>query len=148
MSFQLTFDCRDPARLVAFWAEALGYRAEPPPPGHATWNAFWRSLGVPEDELDDAGDGVGSIVDPAGTGPRIAFLPVPEPKTVKNRLHLDLDVGGGRAVPLAERRRRIEERALELVAAGATAVQLYAPEGVDHVHLLLLDPEGNELCLR
>lgn len=51
MTLQLTIDCSDPQRMVAFWAEALGYAPEPPPDGHATWRAYWVSAGVPEAEL-------------------------------------------------------------------------------------------------
>lgn len=99
MSLQIAWDCADPARMVAFWAPAPGYAVAPPPQGHDTWNDYYLSIGVPEDELDLAGDGADSIVDPGGAGPRIWFQQVPEGKQVKNRLHLDVLVGGGRAVP-------------------------------------------------
>lgn len=118
--FQLTIDCAEPALQVEFWATALGYEVQPPPGGFDSWNAYWRSVGVPEDELDADRDAADSLVDPGGVGPRIWFQPVPEPKTVKNRLHLDLHVGGGREVPLEERRRRVEAEVARLVKAGAT----------------------------
>jgi hypothetical protein len=79
--FQLVIDCADPDRLARFWAAALGYGIEPPPLGHATWNDYWREVGVPEEEL---GDGEDSIVDPEGRGPRIWFQVVPDTKTIKN----------------------------------------------------------------
>jgi catechol 2,3-dioxygenase-like lactoylglutathione lyase family enzyme len=64
---QVTIDCADPNRLARFWAEALGYRLEEPPAGFDTWQAYWASRGLPEEELEDGYD---SIVDPDGIGPR------------------------------------------------------------------------------
>jgi Glyoxalase-like domain len=67
LRFQLVIDCADPVRQTAFWAAALGYVPEPPPSGHPTWKAYYRSIGVPDEELADMGDDdVDSIVDPAG----------------------------------------------------------------------------------
>jgi hypothetical protein len=57
-------------------------------------------VGVSEDEL---GLGLDRIADPAGRGPRIWFQVVPEKKTLKNRLHLDITVSGGRANPIETR---------------------------------------------
>ena len=79
--FQLVIDCADPEPLARFWAAALGYELEPPPKGFASWDAYRRDLGVPEDEL---GTGADCIVDPSGQGPRIWFQVVPERKAVKN----------------------------------------------------------------
>ncbi|WP_128980283.1 VOC family protein [Streptomyces roseicoloratus] len=149
MTLQLTIDCAEPQRLVAFWAEALRYVPEPPPEGHADWRAYWRAIGVPEEELgDDAGLLPESIVDPAGSGPRVWFQQVPEPKTVKNRLHLDLKVGGGRAVPLAERRSRVDGEVARLTALGASVLyRMDEPDGMDYYAVVLRDPEGNEFCV-
>ena len=146
-TFQLVVDCPDPARLVRFWVEALHYRVEPPPGGHETWNAYWRSIGVPEDELDPTGDGSDSIVDPDGVGPRIWFQPVPEAKTVKNRLHLDLKVSGGRDVPLDVRRSRVDAEVERLVGLGASVLRVLSTEGLDHYGVVMQDPEGNEFCV-
>jgi catechol 2,3-dioxygenase-like lactoylglutathione lyase family enzyme len=146
-TLQITIDCADPSRLVRFWSTALGYRAEPPPAGFPTWNAYYRSIGVAEDELDPDGDGSDRLVDPAGLGPRIWFQVVPEPKTVKNRLHLDLGVSGGRGVPLPTRRARVDAEVDRLVAAGATRVGRVPAEGVDHYGVVMRDPEGNEFCV-
>jgi hypothetical protein len=144
--YQLTIDCADPSRQVAFWAEALGYVPKPPPEPFATWREFYLSINVPEDELGE-GDCADRLVDPSGRGPGIWFQPVPEGKVVKNRLHLDLFVGGGRAVPTATRRERVDAKVAELVAAGATAVHsAYTPE-IDHYFVLMNDPEGNEFCV-
>ncbi|MFG2117365.1 VOC family protein [Streptomyces sp. NPDC048718] len=146
---QLTIDCADPRRLVAFWAEALRYVPEPPPEGHPTWRAYWEATGVPEDELaGDAGEIPESIVDPERRGPRVWFQQVPEPKTVKNRLHLDLKVGGGRAVPLAVRRARVDAEVARLTALGASvAYVMDEPQGMAYYAVVLQDPEGNEFCL-
>ena len=65
-TLQITVDCTDPRVLVAFWATALGYVLEPPPAGATSWVSFWRSIGVPEDELPDDEDHTDSIVDPEG----------------------------------------------------------------------------------
>ncbi len=59
--FQLVIDCADPDRLARFWAAALGYDIAPPPAGFATWDDYYRDLGVPEEEL---GIGVDRISDP------------------------------------------------------------------------------------
>jgi hypothetical protein len=78
--FQVTFDCADPARQTRFSATALRYKIEDPTRGFDTWNAYWRSIGVPDEELDDAHDAADSIVDPEGVQPRIWFQIVPEGK--------------------------------------------------------------------
>ena len=142
--FQVTVDCAEPDRLARFWADALGYQVEAPPAGFGTWRAYWLSIGVPEDELGD-GDCSDSIVDPAGAGPRIWFQQVPEDKVVKNRLHFDVEVGGGRGVPLETRRQRVDAEADRLVAAGASRrPQPPANDGIDHYSAPMQDPEGNE----
>jgi hypothetical protein len=144
---QVTIDCADPARLVRFWAVALHYEPEPPPAGHASWLAYWRAIGIPEAELDPESEGPDSVVDPAGVGPRVWFQPVPEAKSVKNRLHLDLGVSGGRTVPLAVRKERVDAEVERLTAAGATFLRRHAEPGVDHYAVTLADPEGNEFCV-
>ncbi|WP_367131267.1 MULTISPECIES: VOC family protein [Streptomyces] len=147
-TLQLTIDCADPRRMVAFWTEALGYVPEPPPEGRATWREYWSAIGVPEAELEGgAGESPESIVDPAGRGPRVWFQRVPEPKTAKNRLHLDLKVGGGREVPLATRTVRVTVAVDRLTAAGATVIRVLDEPGTDHYAVVLQDPEGNEFCV-
>jgi predicted enzyme related to lactoylglutathione lyase len=145
VSWQLTVDCIDPSRLVAFWSEVLGYQAAPPPDGHATWNDWYRSVGVPDDELDMSGDGTDRLVDPAGAGPRIWFQAVPEAKTVKNRLHLDVFVSGSRSTPIEERRKLVDERVARLVTSGGSIVRRV--DGSDHYFVVMGDPEGNEFCV-
>ena len=139
--FQIAVDCADPNRLAEFWAEALGYDLQEPPAGFGTWREYWTSVGVPADEI---GDGYDAVVDPAGQGPRIWFQEVPEAKATKNRLHFDVLVGGGRQVPLAERKRRVDEEVARLEALGGTVrLRMDTPEH-DHYFVGMDDPEGNE----
>ncbi|TFV63358.1 VOC family protein [Geodermatophilus sp. DF01-2] len=109
----LCLDARDHQAMADWWCAALGYvRYADLAPGDysAPRPAEWP---VP-------------IADPTGAGPLIWLNPVPEPKTVKNRMHLDV-VGDAAA----------------LLAAGATLVRARDAEiGWD----VLADPEGNEFC--
>jgi hypothetical protein len=146
----ITIDCTDSARLLRFWVAALHYEVQQPPDGSATWADYWRARGMPEEELaefDEDGGGYDAIVDPDGVGPRIWFQPVPEGKMVKNRLHLDLNVSGGRAKPLDERKPLVDNEVERLVALGATIFQALSTEGMDHYGVVMQDPEGNEFCL-
>src|SRR5258708_31383770 len=119
VSFERVIDCADPEPLARFWAAALGYELEPPPDGFASWDAYWRNVGVPEDEL---GIGADCIVDPAGRGPRIWFQVVPERKAAKNRLHLDLGVSGGPAVPIELRPQPLDAGASRVAGRGGVVV--------------------------
>ncbi len=115
----MTVDCTSPAVVAAFWRTALGYVDAPPPEGWDTWEDWLRHFDVPEEEWDDGA----SLVDPEGVLPRLSFLKVPEGKAVKNRLHLDLQVGGGRHLPVEERWPRVLATVESLVAAGGTVRQ-------------------------
>jgi Glyoxalase-like domain len=139
--FQLVIDCADPDRLARFWAAALGYELEPPPAGFATWNDYWRDVGVPAEELTEGED---RIIDPDRRGPRIWFQHVPEGKTVKNRLHLDVHASGGRSEPMRIRKERIDAEAARLAGLGAIVTRVLATEGLDHYAVAMRDPEGNE----
>ena len=139
--YQLVIDCADPELMVRFWAAALGYEVEPPPPGFATWDDWRRDIGLPESYL---GTGADSIIDPAGGAPRIWFHALPDTKTVKNRLHLDIHASGGRDLPLEARRQRVDAEARRLCEIGATQTVVMATEGVDHYAVGMRDPEGNE----
>ncbi|WP_350280210.1 VOC family protein [Kribbella sp. HUAS MG21] len=140
----LTVDCRDPALVARFWCTALGYTEADPPQGWDTWQAWLTELNVPEDEWNDGA----SISDPDGVLPSISFLKVPEPRTGKNRLHLDLQVAGGRAQPQHLREQRIRSKAEALIAAGATVVREVPMEGSSTLdHLWMQDPEGNDFCV-
>ena len=141
-SFQVTFDANDPPRLAEFWAEALGYEIPAPPDGHESWDAWARAMEIPEEKWDDAR----ALVDPDGTGPRLFFQKVPEGKTAKNRVHLDVNVGAG-IDEADERQAVVEAEAQRLEALGA---QWFAERrGLVGEHwIVMLDPEGNELCLQ
>ena len=141
VSYQLVIDCASPDPLARFWAEALRNVVAPPPPGFDSWDDYYRSIGVPEDEL---GIGVDSIVDPNGEGPRIWFQVVPESKSIKNRLHIDVRASGGHGTSLESRRELIEAEAARLVALGATRLRTASQEGLDHYAVSMADPEGNE----
>jgi len=111
----VTFDCRDPQSVAAFWSEVTGYAVEEvDSPG----NRFW-------------------VVSPAGGRlPRLVFVSVPEPKVVKNRVHLDVVPDGGAQ----------EQEVQRLLGLGATMVddrRRLVPGG----WVVLADPEGNEFCV-
>ena len=135
---QIVFDCADPDKLATFWAAALHYEKQDPPPGFASWPDFLKAQGIPESEWNSAS----AVVDPDGAGPRIYFQQVPEGKVVKNRVHLDLNVGGPRATPLDERRRRVDAEVVRLVQLGARPSRPVQERGEYWVNLF--DPEGNE----
>jgi hypothetical protein len=141
---QITIDCADPDALARFWMEVLGYVEPPPPEGHASWDDFYRSIGVPEDEL---GGGMDRLRDPDGVGPPLWFQQVPEGKTVKNRVHLDVRVTAGRSVPVDQRRQQVTAEAERLAALGATTVHVHNEEVEGHFAITMQDPEGNEFCL-
>lgn len=139
--FQIAVDCANPDLLARFWAEALGYSLEEPPDGSKTWVEYWSKIGVPEEELDDGYD---SIVPPDGNGPRVWFQKVPETKTIKNRLHFDVMVGGGRSLPIEERIKNVEAEVERLLAAGGVVTRRENAPDVDHYFVAMRDPEGNE----
>jgi Glyoxalase-like domain len=141
-NWSMTIDCADPARLAAFWALALGYAERPPPIGFASWEEWLKHHDVPEDEWADGA----YLSDPDGQRPGISFLKVPESKVAKNRLHLDLQVGGGRQTPWEVRWPLVVEAVERLTAAGATVIREDEFEGRPD-HVVMADPEGNEFCL-
>jgi catechol 2,3-dioxygenase-like lactoylglutathione lyase family enzyme len=144
--FQVTIDCADIERQVHFWASVLGYQIKPPPAGFGSWREFYRSIGVSDEELGDF-DGSDRLIDPDGAGPPFWFQQVPEGKVVKNRIHLDIFVSGGREVPMATRKERVDAEADRLIGLGATKLPGLDEDGVDHYAALMRDPEGNEFCV-
>ena len=142
MDFQVTFDSTSPRTLAAFWSSALGYGPEDPPDGFASWDEWFKSVGIPEEERD----GRARIVDPEGRRPRICFLRVPEGKAVKNRVHLDLDASDGPTAPLERRKEQVDAAVERMLALGATRFAIY--EDPHHYHVTMQDPEGNEFCVR
>jgi Glyoxalase-like domain len=139
--YQLVIDCADPDRLARFWAAALHYEFAPVPDGFETWDDYYRDIGVDESEL---GLGEDRIADPAGGGPQIWFQQVSEPKIIKNRLHLDIGVSGGRDVPMETRKARVHAEAQRLSELGAAMTCVMAEPGLDHYAVGMKDPEGNE----
>ena len=113
----VTFDCYDPVKLASFWATVFSYDVD----------------------ARNAAFGEAEITDPTGLGLPIMFLKVPEGKTVKNRVHLDLAL----ETPM-------EAEVERLVASGARAVETHQdPEGYDgpYIWTVMQDPEGNEFCV-
>ena len=106
---QVTVDSNNPAALAAWWATVLD----------------WRAVGNEPDEFE--------IRPESDSGPGLLFLRVPEPKTTKNRLHIDL---------------RPTDQATEverLLQLGATRISV--GEGEDVSWVVMADPEGNEFCV-
>ena len=135
---QIVVDCARPHELADWWAEALGWHVEEQD------EAFIRGLlesGAASEADTTTHRGalvwrVGAAVNSPEPGrPRVLFQLVPEAKTVKNRVHLDLHVG-------AERR---EDEVARLVGMGAT--ELYRESQGPFTWATLADPEGNEFCV-
>jgi hypothetical protein len=136
--FQVTVDCLHPHDLADWWAEVLGWQVEPQD------QAFIRRMvtegaAAESDTTEHRGAlvwRVGSaITSPDAGRPRVLFQLVPEAKTVKNRVHLDVRVG-------AERQDAEVARLLEL---GAT--ELWRGEQGPFSWVTMADPEGNEFCV-
>ena len=107
---ELIVDCADPELLAEFWMGVLG----------------WQRTGRYEEAVEIAG--------PPGSGPSLTFIPVPEAKTVKNRLHIDVNPVG------CEQEQEVER----LIALGARQVDIGQGE---RSWVVLADPEGNEFCV-
>jgi hypothetical protein len=141
---QVTFDAADPGALAAFWAEALGYRLQPAPEPFGSWDEALAAWGVPE----EARNSRSAIVPPEGQdGPRVFFQQVPEPKSAKNRVHLDVRAAPG--LEGEDRMTALEAECERLVALGAGRVRRFEP-GEDpggRGFIVMADPEGNEFCL-
>ncbi|MET1000794.1 MAG: VOC family protein [Acidimicrobiia bacterium] len=112
IQIQINVDCSDLDRMADFYIAALGYVA-----------------------YGTAGEQYRSILPGDGKGPTLVFQKVPEPKSVKNRVHLDLIVGD------------IEAEAERFVELGATRVSAEPLGEYGCQWIVMHDPEGNELCL-
>ena len=132
----LTLDCANPQLLATFWKAAAGYVDEPPPKPFATREEWLSQF---DDEFDDGMDAAW-LHDPTGVAPRLSLLQVPEPKTAKNRLHLDLRLSGD-GTP-EQRWSRVMVEVARLCAVGAATLR----EFTGH-HGVMADPEGNEFCV-
>ena len=107
--YTIVIDARDPAALARFWAAVLDYRI-----------------------LYEANDEV-VIARDDHTYPGLVFVPVPEGKSIKNRLHIDLNPD--------DRDAEVER----VVALGASRADV--GQGPDVTWVVLADPEGNEFCV-
>lgn len=139
-TFQVTFDAGDPRALGDFWCEVLGYVRDAPPPGFTTWEDALAAWGLPEERWNDKN----AVSDPDGVGPRIFIQKVPEPKTAKNRVHLDVNVSEG--LRGDERTTKIRAEAERVTSLGASVVT--ESSGLGEFWMVLRDPEGNEFCLQ
>ncbi len=112
--YTVTIDCADPDALASFWERVLDYR---------------RTF----DEDDEV------VIEPRdGGGNALLFIKVPDPKVVKNRIHLDL----------ASRSANRDEELERLLSLGATEVEdLRGIHGPGTGWVVLADPEGNEFCI-
>lgn len=107
----LAIDAQDPKALARFWCEVLNYR------------------------IDDEEEGFVSTTPTEGQGPRLDSLQVPEGKTVKNRLHLDIRaLDSNQDAEVA----RVESLGAYRVDVGQTSKDSW---------VVLADPEGNEFCI-
>lgn len=150
LDVQIAFDAHDPPALADFWAAALGY-VIPGPPGvtlqsgddpWAAWDAFLASIGVPESRRRSRA----AAEDPEGVRPRLFFQQVPEDKTVKNRVHLDVRAAPG--LQGEQRMAALENACARLTALGASRVRRVEPEPpLEAGFIVMTDPEGNEFCL-
>jgi hypothetical protein len=147
LHWKIVIDANDPHAQADFWAAALRYEVEDNSaliekllgfgalPEEATVGfhgrrAFRDLVAVrhPEDPFEEESG--------TGLGRRLLFQRVPEVKTVKNRLHLDLHPGEGRR----------EEEVARLEGLGARALRRVAEQGGEWV--VMADPEGNEFCVQ
>jgi predicted enzyme related to lactoylglutathione lyase len=108
---EINIDCADPDRVAAFWGDVLGWSVQRK--GELRWMS---ATGKP------------------GEGLMLVFVEVPEPKTVKNRVHIDLGPSG------CDQRQELER----LRSLGASHVDIGQS---DVPWVVLADPEGNEFCL-
>lgn len=139
MRVQVAIDCANPHRLAAFYAAAFGYEVE----RHETMIRSLLEQGlVTDDDVIEVDGGLAfstaaGCTDPAGTLPRLLFQRVPEGKAVKNRVHLDFQMGGEAAR---------DEAVDRLLGLGATRLW-DGQQGPVHKWVTMGDPEGNELCV-
>lgn len=137
---QVVIDCADPGALAPFWAQVLGYIEQPPPEGFDSWQDWARQNDIPEKDWNKAG----AVVDPDGKGPRVYFQQVPEGKVVKNRVHMDVNVGA--AFKGDERRSEVEKHSTRVKELGASVIRVLDEHG--EFCIVMSDPEGNEFCLQ
>jgi hypothetical protein len=122
----IVFDCRHPASLARFWAAVLdGYAVAPYDDAEL---ARLQSLGVEGPEDDPS-----VLVEGPDGAPRLWFQRIPEPKQVKNRVHVDV------------RADNLDAEVARLLGLGASRLAQQPPP--EHRLVSLADPEGNEFCV-
>lgn len=137
LSVQVAIDCDDPHALVRFWADAFGFEIED---HHGMVQQLLASGLLPDSEVVEI-DGRTAFASaaacrhPEAAVPRLLFQKVPEPKTVKDRIHPDLHVPADQLDAVTERVR----------ALGAT--HLWDGRQGPNTWTTWADPEGNEFCL-
>jgi hypothetical protein len=140
MGLQVTFDCTDPHAQARFWAVAVGFRVD----DHHDMIGGLIESGQVDAGSEDVEEVDGrrrwrdyASITPTepGDGNRLLFQRVAEPKTAKNRVHLDVHPGEG------ERDEHVER----LIGLGAT--HLWDGRLGPQEWVTLADPEGNELCV-
>jgi hypothetical protein len=112
---ELVVDAADPERLAEFWVAVLG----------------WQPTGRYQGSVEIADPGSGE----ACGGPSLTFVPVPDEKRSKNRLHIDVNPVG------CDQEQEVER----LIGLGARRVDV--GQGADKSWVVLADPEGNEFCV-
>jgi hypothetical protein len=135
-TIQIAIDSADPHTLNDFWAETVGYDKED---HHDQIEGLLAAGHLSADDTITrngrlAFKEAAACVDPDGSGPRLLFQAVPEGKTVKDRIHLDLHVGDRR-----------DEVIASCLARGAT--KLWDGQQGPQTWVTLADPEGNEFCV-
>jgi len=111
MRLVFVLDCKDPDNLVEFWSAAIGYRVSSSSEPYVVL--------VPDD----------------GDGPELVLQRVGEPKTTKNRMHLDI------------RTDQLDPAVQRLEALGARRLQIDVTEEAGFRWVVMADPEGNEFCV-
>jgi hypothetical protein len=136
-SLQIAIDSANPHALNRFWAEALGYEVE----DHSAQITRLMEEGIASADDTTTFEGklswrtAAACRDPEGVRPRLLFQVVPEAKSGKNRVHLDLHVEEGRQAAEVAR----------LEGLGAT--RLWDGQQGPHTWVTMADPEGNEFCV-
>ncbi|WP_030104767.1 VOC family protein [Actinoalloteichus caeruleus] len=140
--FQVVIDSTNPHELADWWAEAFGWDVEPSDEDFIR-DMVRQGFATEEETTTHRGTLVwrvgAAILGPesaTGERRRILFQLVPEPKTVKNRAHLDMRVGQD----------RIDGELRRLLDSGARLLH-HGRQGPHHRWVTIADPEGNELCL-
>ena len=141
-SVQITFACDDPARMAEFWAAALGYVLQPPPPGFDTWDDFADSVGIPEMQRND----ISAVIDADGAGPRILFERW-DAGAPNKRVHIDVNALGGEDLSVEERESRFAGERERLEALGARFHRI-ASGMANETWMEMFDPEGNWFCVQ